>query len=143
MNIKQFFNEDFIYKALIISLSVHLLFISSPFFIPAYTARDRQLRRVEITYAVSKKVETPLTLAPQPKPEPNPVKPPQKVTAQDALNAAVFIKERNLQPDGLKVYERTPEKNKAFTMTMKKTVSVPLLESEKINNPSYANYYTL
>jgi outer membrane biosynthesis protein TonB len=138
VNLRAFFNEDFFYKALIISLSAHLLFICSSLVIPAQKAA-RKLRKIEITYAAVKK---PVMPVPQPKPEPAKAAP--KVAQQDALNAAVLIKERNIAPDGLKMYERgIPDKNRAFNAAMKKTVSVPVLESEKINNPSYQNYYSL
>jgi len=139
VNLRAFFDEDFIYKALIISLSVHLLCLCSSFFLPAQMARTLNPHRIEITYAAAKKEAN---IVPPPQPKPEPAK-PEKVAAQDALNAAVIIKERNVSPDGLQVYERSPEKNRVFNTAVKKTVSVPLLESEKINNPSYTNYYSL
>jgi TonB family protein len=97
------------------------------------------LHRVEITYAAKKKV--PDMSVPQPKPEA--AKPVEKVVTHDTLNPAVLIKERDLTPDGLKISERGPDKNRVLNPAMKKSVSVPMLESEKINNPSYQNYYSL
>jgi periplasmic protein TonB len=138
VNLRALFDEDFIYKALIISLAAHLIFISSSLFVPGHHAA-RKYKKVEITYAPAKKQPAPV---PQPKEEVKPA--PKKATPQDALNAAVLIKERNIAPDGLKVADRSMDKSKIFnTAAMRKTVSVPVLESEKINNPSYQNYYSL
>jgi outer membrane biosynthesis protein TonB len=136
VNLKAFLNEDFIYKALLISLSAHLLFVSSSLFIPAHSSKVRKPHKIEITYKVAK---TPAAL-PVPQQKAEPVK---KVTPNDALNAGVLIKERASTPDGLKVLERVPDKNRVSSAAIKKTVSVPLLESEKINNPSYQSYYSL
>jgi outer membrane biosynthesis protein TonB len=140
VNLRAFLDEDFIYKALIFSLTAHLLFISSSLFVPVHKSKGLKAHKVEIVYSAAKK-EPAIVPVPQPKPEPP--KPAQKVSQQDALNAAVLIKERHNAPDGLKVYERGPDKSRAFNAAMKKTVSIPLLESEKINNPSYLSYYSL
>ena len=67
----------------------------------------------------------------------------EKITLHDSLSSVVLVKERVAQPDALRVYERVPEKVRSFNVVAKKTVSVPALQSEKINNPSYANYYSL
>ncbi len=136
MNLKAFLNEDFFYKALLISLSAHLLFICSSFFVPAHQAKIRKTHKIEITYKAAKKTAA----LPVPQQKSEPVK---KVTPQDSLNAAVLIKERANAPDGLKVLERVPDKNRVSNTALKKTVSVPILESEKINNPSYQSYYSL
>jgi outer membrane biosynthesis protein TonB len=142
VNLRAFFDEDFIYKALIISLSVHLFFVSSSLFIPAHHIKPRNIHKVEVTYAAVKKKE-PEVVMPVPQPKPEESKPADKTPFQDSLNGSVFIKERNSAPDGLKVYERGPDKNRVFNTAIKKSVSIPLLESEKINNPSYQNYYSL
>jgi outer membrane biosynthesis protein TonB len=139
VNIKQFFNEDFIYKALIISLSVHLAFITSSLFVPAHKTKVRKAHKVEIVYSAKKEP----TVVPKAEPKPEPPKPVQKMVPHDSLNAGVMIKERAVSPDGFKAYERGPDKNRTFNAAMKKTVSIPLLESEKINNPSYQSYYAL
>ena len=100
-----------------------------------------RINKTEVTYAVPKKAEAP---APVAKDKPADIKPPQeKITPQDQMPSAFLIKDRNEQPAALKVYERVPDKNRSMSMAMKKTVSVPVLQSEKINNPTYANYYSL
>jgi outer membrane biosynthesis protein TonB len=139
VNFREFINEDFFYKALILSLTAHLIFISSSLLVPTPHAKTK-MRKVEITYESRKKEPVPQPAA---KKEQEPPKPVQKLTQQDALNAAVLIKERNAAPDSLKVLERVPDKTKVLNTPLKKTVSVPVLESEKINNPSYQSYYSL
>jgi len=135
-----YFTEDFFYKALIISLSVHLLLVCSSLFIQTRPIKKMRINKMEVIYTAHKKAETQV-----PKDKPADSKPTKndKITPQDPLASGVLIKERNEQPETLKIYERVPDKNRSLNMAMKKTVSVPVLQSEKINNPTYANYYSL
>lgn len=141
MNNKEILSEEFFYKALIMSLSVHLLFVCSSLLVQNKARKQIRPHKMEVVYTVPKRTEI---LPPVPKEKPADVKPPQeKITPSDQLSSSFLIKERDEQPAALKVYERVPDKNRAMNMAMKKTVSVPVLQSEKINNPTYANYYSL
>jgi periplasmic protein TonB len=142
MTKRQIFAEDLFFMALLISLSVHLSIAGGSLFVKGKETAEVKTRKMEVLYKAPKKEE--------PKPQPVKVKPEEKlpekvekVTLQDSLSSVMLVKDHSKQPDALKVYERVPEKVRTFNMAAKKTVSVPPLQSEKINNPSYANYYSL
>lgn len=134
--------EDLFFLALILSLTVHLTVGGGSMLFKEKESTKVKTRKMEVLYTAPKKEE--------PKPKMQKVKtvedPPEKVekiTLHDSLSSVVMVKEHVQQQDPLKVYERVPDKVRTFSMAAKKTVSVPPLQSEKINNPSYANYYSL
>lgn len=142
MTKQQLYAEDLFFMALLMSLGVHLSIAGGSLFVKGRETDKVKTRKMEVLYKVPAKEE----------PKPKPVKSkaeeklPQtaeKVTLQDSLSSVVLVKDNSKQPDSLKVYERVPEKVRSFNIPAKKTVSVPPLQSEKINNPSYANYYSL
>lgn len=142
MTKRQIYVEDFFFMALLISLSVHLSIAGGSLFVKPKESAKVKTKKMEVLYKAPKKEE--------PKPKPVKSKPveslpekAEKVTLQDSLSSVMLVKDKSKQPDALKVYERVPEKVRTFNMAAKKTVSVPPLQSEKINNPSYANYYSL
>lgn len=134
--------EDFFLLALILSLSVHLTVGGGSMLIKNKEEKKVKTRKMEVLYTKPKKEE--LKAEPQkPKPVEELPQIAEKITLHDSLSSVVLVKEHVQQQDPLKVYERVPEKVRSFNMAAKKTVSVPPLQSEKINNPSYANYYSL
>lgn len=142
MTKRQIYVEDLFFMALLISLSVHLSVAGGSLFVKGKETVKVKTKKMEVLYKAPKKEE--------PKPQPAKPKPVEdipekveKVTLQDSLSSVQLVKDHIQQPDALKVYERVPEKVRTFNMAAKKTVSVPPLQSEKINNPSYANYYSL
>jgi protein TonB len=140
--IKKFFlSEDFFYFALLISLAVHLSIGGGSLLVKSNSSAVIKKKKMEVIYKAPMKEEPQMKLnknklAEKPKKE-------EKIALRDPLSSVALVKEHIVKPDALKVYERVPEKMKSFNMTAKKTVSVPALQSEKINNPSYANYYSL
>jgi outer membrane biosynthesis protein TonB len=136
--------EDFFLLALILSLTAHLTVGGGSMFIKKEESTKVKTRKMEVLYSKPKK-EEPKPELKKPKPVediPLPEK-VEKITLHDSLSSVVLVKEHVQQQDPLKVYERVPDKVRSFNMAAKKTVSVPPLQSEKINNPSYANYYSL
>lgn len=138
---KLFYKEDLFYFALIVSLASHLVIVGGSTIIKGKATPLVKKKKIEVRYKSDKKEE------PQPKlKKDKPVEkmPKQeKVALTDSLSSVPLVKEHFEKPDALKVYERGPEKVKSFNMAAKKAVSVPVLQSEKINNPNYANYYSL
>lgn len=142
MTKRQIYAEDLFFMALLISMGVHFSVAGGSLFVKGKESARVKAKKIEVLYKAPKKEE--------PKPEPAKSKPvediplkAEKVTLQDSLSSVQLVKDHIQQPDALKVYERVPEKVRTFNMAAKKTVSVPPLQSEKINNPSYANYYSL
>lgn len=137
---KLFYKEDFLYLALLISLMVHLTIAGGSLVIKGKAAPLVKKKKMEVVYKSVKK---------EPQPKLRKVKPEEKitkaekVTLTDSLSSVALVKEHIEKPDALKVYERFPEKVRSFSTSVKKTVYVPMLQSEKINNPNYANYYSL
>lgn len=142
MTKKQMLLEDLFYMALLISLSVHLSLAGGSLFVKGKETARVKAKKIEVLYKAPKK-EKPKPQPVKPKPEETIPENVEKVTLQDSLSAVMLVKDHSKQPDALKVYERVPEKVRTYNMTAKKAVSVPPLQSEKINNPSYANYYSL
>ena len=142
MNRKQLLVEDFFYLALLLSLGVHLSIAGGSLLVKSKNSSNVKIKKMEVFYTVPKK-EDPKTQVHKEKPIDNPPVKTEKITLHDSLSSVVLVKEHVAQPDALKVYERVPEKVRSFNLVAKKTVSVPALQSEKINNPSYANYYSL
>ena len=135
--IKKFIlSEDFFYAALLISLAVHLSIGGGSLLVKGQSTTVVKKKKMEVFYTVPKK-EDPQTKLSKDKLVEKPMK-EEKISLHDSLSSIALVK-----PDALKVYERVPEKVKSFNVAAKKTVSVPALQSEKINNPSYANYYSL
>ncbi len=137
---KILYSEDLVYLALIISLFVHLSFGGGSLLIKEETKTVVKKKKMEVQYKSFKgesqpKLKKEKALDKQVKQE--------KVTLTDSLSSVALVKEHIEKPDALRVYERIPEKVKSFNIAAKKTVSVPILQSEKINNPNYANYYSL
>ena len=140
--IKKFLlSEDFFYMALLISLAVHLSIGGGSLLVKGKSTAVVKKKRMEVLYTVPKK-EDPQAKLSKDKLVEKPVK-EEKIALHDSLSSIALVKEHIVKPDALKVYERVPEKVRSFNMAAKKTVSVPALQSEKINNPSYANYYSL
>lgn len=139
--IKKFlYSEDFLYMALIISLAVHLSIGGGSLLVKDKSANLVKKKKMEVLYKAPEKESQPKLK--KDKPAEKPVE-HEKLSLRDSLSTAALVKEHIEKPASLKVYERVPEKVKSFNMAAKKTVSVPALQSEKINNPSYANYYSL
>lgn len=138
---KIFFNEDFVYLALILSLAVHLTLGGGSLLIKGKTKAVVKKKKMEVLYKVPKKEDPQTKLKKQKEVDNKPKE--EKITLHDSLSAVALVKEHIDKPEALKVYERVPEKVKSFNLVPKKTVTVPVLQSEKINNPSYANYYSL
>ena len=140
--IKKFIlSEDFFYAALLISLAVHLSIGGGSLLVKGQSTTVVKKKKMEVFYTVPKK-EDPQTKLSKDKLVEKPMK-EEKISLHDSLSSIALVKEHIVKPDALKVYERVPEKVKSFNVAAKKTVSVPALQSEKINNPSYANYYSL
>ena len=138
---KLIFNEDFFYLALIISLSVHLTVAGGSLLIKAKPSTLVKKKKIEVSYRSPPK-EDPQPKLRKDKPVDKPAK-EEKLSLHDSLSSVVLVKEHIAKPDALKIYERIPEKVRSFNAAAKKSVSVPALQSEKINNPTYANYYSL
>ena len=140
--IKKFFlSEDFFYLALLISLAVHLSIGGGSLLVKSKAAAVIKKKKMEVVYKVPKK-EDPQTKLSKDKLVEKSIK-EEKISLHDSLSSVALVKEHIVKPDALKVYERVPVKMRSFSLAAKKTVSVPALQSEKINNPSYANYYSL
>ena len=135
-----YYKEDFFYAALIISLFVHLMVAGGSAIIKGKNTPLVKKKKMEVVYKTTK---------PQPQTKRRKEKPveklekAEKITLTDSLSSVALVKEHIEKPDALKMYERTPEKVKSFNAMAKKAVYVPVLQSEKINNPNYANYYSL
>lgn len=135
-----YYKEDFFYAALIISLLVHLTVVGGSAIIKGKNTPLVKKKRIEVVYKSTQ--PQPQTKRSKQKPVEKTVK-PEKITLTDSLSSVALVKEHIEKPDALKMYERVPEKVKSFNAMAKKAVFVPVLQSEKINNPNYANYYSL
>ncbi|NLE65077.1 MAG: energy transducer TonB [Elusimicrobia bacterium] len=133
--------EDRFFKyALIVSIVLHVVL-----FVRIYIERREDIlsmRAPELSYEIQKA-------------EPAPERP--SVVAQEAmdirdvpdpgLNISVpdmlqgLIKAGAGFEEAFKMYEREPERVKGMKVT--KEVSVPVIQSEKINSPSYVTYYQI
>lgn len=137
---KLFYKEDLFYLALLISLAVHLTVAGSSVIIKGKATPLAKKKKIEVLYK-SVKLD-PQTKRKKEKAVEKTAK-PEKITLTDSLSSVALVKEHIQKPDSLKMYERSPEKVKSFNTTAKKAVYVPVVQSEKINNPNYANYYSL
>ena len=130
--------ENFIFKALFISLTVHTVVLSVTYFSrindPQYKAMRQH--RIEISYKSAYKKAVDI--------REYPIKPAQKLDLSS--NKRLFsngtipvsmVKERSMLPFGMH-YERKPERMR--TMELSHKVSIMSIKSEKINNPVYAAY---
>ncbi|MBL8012426.1 MAG: hypothetical protein JNN05_01125 [Candidatus Omnitrophica bacterium] len=137
---KLFCKEDLFYAALLISLFVHLTVVGGSAIIKGKSTALVRKKKIEVVYKTIK--PQPQTKRRQDKSVDKAAK-AEKITLTDSLSSVALVKEHIEKPDALKMYERTPEKVRSFNAMAKKTVYVPAVQSEKINNPNYANYYSL
>lgn len=134
--------EDKIFRyAIIFSLLLHIAFLTHFYFMKREARALEQGR--QFSYRIERRdppevhskdilAERVQSMAPDDQPMPQGA-PPPFIQRED------FIKGGIPSSDSFKMYERQPEKVKGLKVT--KEVSVPVLRSEKINTPSYVNYY--
>ena len=128
--------ENFLYKALFISLAAHTAIVCAAYFSrindPHYKAMRQN--RVEISYKPHHKAadikEYPIKMAQHLDFTNNP-----KLFTDGAIPVSL-VKERRILPFGM-LYDRKPERR---TMESGYRVSFTAIKSEKINNPVYAAY---
>ena len=129
--------DNFLPKALFISLTVHTVFMCSSLW--RYEPKDnlRKNHEVEITYNPAASKRTPDIRE-------HPIKPSQRLELKNALmnpsDGAIPLKlgkEEGLPKDFMMV-ERKPEQIRSAQMEHR--ISVMPIKSEKINNPAYAAY---
>ncbi len=132
--------DNFLPKALFISLALHTVFICWTYLIKVNDPKQKQLtqKRVEISYR-----------APKPKAvdvQQRPIKPVQQLDLSSSMPEASaeslpvkLSREGQMMPGQMtSMYERKPEKIRSMQMTRR--VSITPIKSEKINNPAYAAY---
>ncbi|MBF0570406.1 MAG: hypothetical protein HQL12_00905 [Candidatus Omnitrophica bacterium] len=130
--------ENFIFKALFISLALHTAFVCTVYFSRLNDPQYRAMRqnRIEISYKAIHKKSVDI--------REYPIKPVQKLDLSnntkfftDGTIPVSMVKEKPILPFGMR-YERKPEYMR--TMDLSHRISIMPIQSEKINNPVYAAY---
>ncbi|MBF0511718.1 MAG: hypothetical protein HQL13_05240 [Candidatus Omnitrophica bacterium] len=131
-------SENFIFKAIFISLAVHTAVLYAAYVMRVNDPQFKAMRqaRVEISYkpAYKKPVdvrEYPIRMAHK-----LDLSNTEKLL-KDGESSIGMTKERQMLPFGL-MYERKPENMRTMELTRK--VSITPIKSEKIDNPVYAAY---
>ena len=130
-------SENFIWKALFISLTIHTVVMCVSFWkIQDPRQKINRQKRVEISYKPRQKKQADI--------QERPIKPTQQLDLQkDNLmpqSGGVpinLVKEKQMLPANM-MYERKPERSRSLQGTRR--VSITPIKSEKINNPAYAAY---
>jgi hypothetical protein len=126
--------NDFIYKALFISITVHTILVCSSFWMKMPELRKMKQKKVEITYRPA----NPKSLDIQQ----HTIKPAQKLDLQNSMLAAndtigVKLSKDNQDLKGLTMYDRKPVQ---ISSAQVNHVTVTPIKSEKINDPIYTSY---
>ena len=127
-----------IYGAFFVSLVIHVcvlfVFNATNFF----NLRNNPLKRVEVSLR-TKPPEAKSSPAVVAKiiPQKQPVYQPKEIERKEILKGVLGQKAPK-SPDNFKIFERSNDKIKELNVVKK--VSIPLLDSEKINDPKYEKY---
>jgi hypothetical protein len=128
-------SNDFIFKALFISVTVHTVIVCTNFILRMPENKKAKQKRVEITYRPPNFNKLDITQ--------HPIKPAQKLDLQNNLLASkdtIGVKlARDSQDNlkGLRVYDRKPAQIKSQQINH---ITVTPITSEKMNNPIYTSY---
>lgn len=130
--------ENFIFKALFISLAAHTAVLCVVFFSRINDLQYKAIRqnRIEVSYKLVHKRAVDIREYPIRPAQHLDLSNNQKFFSNGAISVSL-IKEKPMLPFGM-FYERRPENMR--TMELSRRVSIMPITSQKINNPVYAAY---
>lgn len=127
--------NNFIYKALFISILLHTIFVCTNYWMKLPEIRKSQVKKVEIAY----RPPSPKTLDIKQ----HAIKPAQKLDLQNSLltssvdTIGVKMAKDGQSLKGLAMYDRKPTQMRSQQVNY---ISVKPMKSEKINSPIYTSY---
>ena len=127
-----------IYGAFFVSLAIHLVVLFTFNATDFFNLRNNSPQRVEVSLRAKPAAPNPsAVLAAKILPKKEPIYQPKEIERKEILKGVLGQKAPK-SPENLKIFERSTEKFKGLNAVKK--VSIPMLDSEKINDPKYEKY---
>ena len=143
------FSERLFQVSLVVSLLIHsVVLLQNPHFSPLNAIRNKKAETIRITY-LKKDSSARETFRPGPRNEDSPLKLPPK-SASPKINPPPFVdinkialarKNQSRQVLASQPVFTKPSLIKPDIMPAKKKITLPAVDIDKINNPSYLSYY--